>query len=116
MKLLLKFGGFDNYEKQFTVEWNDVLANFPKWAKYDSRFWGWIFQDADKHGDVDYVLWFGEHRQTAMPIDMFGNPFPISDIETMFNLNANVIAAKCECGTDSYGAGNHSRWCPKWTN
>lgn len=113
MKLLLKFSGFGLYEKSELVTWYKPLDEFPKFCKYDNRFWGWVFYDKDHNGIADQVLTLSEHKESAVPIDIFGVPFPVTDLELMFNLKSSS-ALKCECGTDTYGCGKHSDYCPKY--
>lgn len=114
MKLCLRMSGFKDYDKEIIVTWDKLLLDFPKFAKYDDRYWGWIFHDQNKDGRADHDLLFSEHLKTAMPIDMYGNPFPVTDLALMFNLNSVSASAICECGSDKFGGGRHSDYCPKY--
>lgn len=112
MTLLIKFSGFGSYSKQIIVEWNQDLDNFPKFSKYDGRYFGWSLYDRDDSGQADQMLLLAEHTRAALPVNIQGSPWAIADLETMFGL-VTLPAGKCECGTDKAGGGIHSSWCPK---
>jgi hypothetical protein len=113
MKLLLKMSGFNNYNKELIVDWDRVILDFPKFAKYDDKYWGWIFYDKDNTGVADHMLLFSEHKEEAMPTDLHGRPFPVSDFSLMFNLKT-VTGKDCECGQKGDIWAKHSGWCPKY--
>ncbi len=114
MKLLLKLSGFD-YDKELLVDWDLEVLDCPKFGFYDNRYWGWIFYDKDTSGVADYALLFSEHKKTALPVDMFGKPFPITDFHYFFKLTPETTK-ECECGQKGVAWAIHSNWCPKWTN
>lgn len=114
MTLLLKFGGFDNYEKRETVSWDKDYKDFPIYAKYDNKFWACVFYDNAPTPDADCTLHFSQHRETALPIDMYGNQFPVTDLGLMFNFGGTQLGKVCECGSEKFGGGRHSDYCPKY--
>ena len=115
MKLLLKFNGFGEYEKFLVVDWGKSPSEFPVFSKWDNKYWGAQFYDKDVTGQADQVMYMSEYKATAIPTDMFGNKFPVTDIDLMFNVKNenNLSAIPCECGSDSAGLARHSSWCPK---
>lgn len=113
MKLLLKLGAFDNQnDRQVTVDWDKGLMEFPQYVKYDDRFWGWIFHDSDSTSVVDRVLVFGEYKEEALPVDLNNKPFPVADLEKLFNLNPMPLK-ECECGQKDVPYAKHSGYCPR---
>lgn len=113
MKLLLKFSGFGSFETELVVDWEKSVKEFPPFCKYGGKYWGAQFYDKDTSGKADQVLLLSEYKETALPVDMGGNPFPVTDLALMFGLAAQADKP-CWCGLDSYGGGgNHSSYCPK---
>lgn len=116
MKLRLKMSGFGEYEKELIVDWQQELMEFPHYAKYDDRYWGWALYDPDKTGKAEYFLIFSEHLPTAIPSNQYGQQFPITDFELMFNINPKPPLPNCECGAHHTAFPNHHlSFCPLWT-
>jgi len=110
MKLSLILG-----DKQHTVMWDKDLSDFPHVVQYDKKYWEWVSWDKDPDGLVDQVLMFGETRESALLVNMFGVLFPVPDLAQMFQLD--TVSGPCECGAEKTHGKNttHSPWCPKYT-
>jgi len=112
MKLLLKFSGFYNFSTQLVVEWEKTVNEFPSFCKYGGKYWGAQFFDTDTTGLAEKALFLSEYKETALPIDMFGNPFPVTDLAAMFGLAAQTDK-ECECGQKGITGAIHSYYCPR---
>jgi len=109
MKLALTLG-----EKQYTVSWDKDLSDFPHVVKYDSRYWEWMCWDKDPNGLVDQVLMFGETKESALAVDMYGNMFPVPDLVLMFDLNGDQEPCSCGAKFTSFPS-HHMIKCSKWS-
>lgn len=109
MKLSLILG-----DKQHTVEWEKDLSDFPHVVQYEGKYWEWITWDDDPNGLVHKVLVFGQTRESALPIDMFGKLFPVPDLKFMFNLETES-SEPCWCGAKFTSfPDSHMPKCSKW--
>lgn len=109
MKLSLILG-----DVQKTIEWNRDLSDFPHVVKFGDKYWQWVSWDDDPAGLVHKVLFFGTMREEALAIDIHGVPFPVPDLQQMFNFGTDGLA--CECGAKFTSfPGHHMVSCPKWS-
>lgn len=109
MKLSLILGS-----DQHTIEWDKDLSDFPNVVKYLDKYWEWVCWDDDPNGLVHKVLNFAPTRESALPIDMFGNLFPVPDLVQMFNLKFESDEP-CWCGAKFTSfPDHHMSKCPKW--
>lgn len=97
MRLKLKFGNFDGTDESIVVEWNEKNPrDFPVISTYKGKYWSFTFF-TDGFLDVDYELILGETKKSAIPVDQYGNSFPVANLEEMFDLKPKETAP-CTCG------------------
>jgi hypothetical protein len=114
MKIRLKFGYFDGTDESLEVDWAGANPkDFPLISFYKDRYWSFIFHSNAVIG-VEHELQLSETKKSALPYDLFGNPFPATNLVEMFNLKT-VEDGPCECGakfTDF--PENHMIMCKRW--
>lgn len=111
MKLLLEFGAEENGR---IVEWDKHLHDFPNVVTYMGKYWQWVMYDKDESGKADQRLIFGNMRESALAVDMFGKVFPVPDIDQMFG--TKVPDGPCECGAKFTSFPDHHMIkCPRWS-
>lgn len=112
MTLRLRFSGFNNFETSIVVEWKNLIKDFPSFCSYGGKYWGAQFYDNDDTGQAQKVLLLSEYTKEALPIDMYGNPFPVTDLTAMFGLGQSE--KECECGQKGVSGARHSDYCPRY--
>ena len=115
MKLRLRFGKFNGTEETLEVEWDGTnVKSFPIMSLYKNAYWQFVFID-DRAADVDYELLLSETKASALPVDMFGQPFPVTNLHEYFKLDAKP-AGPCECGAKFTAFPTiHAFYCPQWS-
>lgn len=96
-----------------TVTWDKEINEFPNVVQYDNKYWEWVCFEKDPSGFADQVLFFGQTREEALPVNLFGQLFPVPNLREMFNLTEND--EPCWCGAKFSSFPNHHMIkCPKW--
>lgn len=113
MKLRIKLSRFLD-EESLEVEWNGTdPRQLPLVYLYNGVHYSFIMYDTLIDGSCDIIL--AETKDAALPIDMFGNPFPVTDLATFFNLK-KAPTGVCECGAKKTSfPDNHMTFCPLWS-
>lgn len=114
LQLKLSTGVSDTF---IDIEWNGGdLDSFPDYFSYRSSYWHTIFYDRDDTGRNEYIVTAGEITKASIPCDLYGNTFPVFDMETYLGGGKLPTGLVCECGakfTDF--PNNHMTMCPLWS-
>jgi hypothetical protein len=111
MKLRLKFGKFDGKDEEAVVDWVGIhVTDFPVVGSYKGNYYSYVMYMPGR--GVDYDIFLAETKQTALPVDMLGCPFPVSDLEQMFGLRAEARLNECECGQKGVLHAKRRDYCP----
>ncbi len=110
MKLLLILDA-----DRHVVDWDKDLSEFPNMAKYNGSYYQWVMWDDDESGLVHKKLLFSKMSEEALPVDLYGNLLPVSDLNWMFQLKDKSLEP-CSCGARFTSFPNHHMTiCPKWS-
>lgn len=111
MKLAVSFG---LHAKPYIIEWDLALSDLPNIFLLDDKYWQCTFYDKDQNHGTDCWVIYGEMNKSAIPLNMNGNPFPVSDFRYMFQIE--TVTGPCECGAKFTSFPNHHMiGCPKWS-